>query len=340
MSDNKNHTYIIAEAGVNHNGDINLAYKLIDAAKEVGVDCIKFQTFKTENLVTKTAKKAEYQVENTKNNDSQFAMLKKLELSYDDFKSLKEYCDKIDIEFMSTPFDNDSVNLLEKLNMKTYKISSGDITNKPFLEYVASKNKPIILSTGMCTMDEVQEAVSWIEKAGNKQITLLHCTSNYPTPYSDVNMNAMITLDKAFPYPTGYSDHTKGIIIPIMAVSMGATVIEKHFTLDKNMEGPDHKASLDVNELREMVKAIRDIESAKGSGEKQPAESELSTREVARKSIVAAREIKKGHVITREDICLKRPGDGILPKEIDKIIGKTAVTNISEDMKLTIDMLE
>lgn len=340
MSDNKNHTYIIAEAGVNHNGDINLAYKLIDAAKKCGVDCIKFQTFKTENLVTKTAKKAEYQVENTKNNDSQFAMLKKLELSYDDFKSLKEYCDKIDIEFMSTPFDNDSVDLLEKLNMKTYKISSGDITNKPFLEYVASKNKPIILSTGMCTMDEVQDAVSWIEKAGNKQITLLHCTSNYPTPYSDVNMNAMITLDNAFPYPTGYSDHTKGIIIPIMAVSMGAVVIEKHFTLDKNMEGPDHKASLDVNELREMVKAIRDIESAKGSGEKQPAESELSTREVARKSIVAAREIKKGHVITREDLCLKRPGDGILPKEIDKIIGKTAVTNIDEDMKLTIEMFE
>lgn len=340
MSDNKNHTYIIAEAGVNHNGDINLAYKLIDAAKDCGVDCVKFQTFKTENLVTKAAKKADYQVENTKNNDSQFAMLKKLELSYDDFKSLKEYCDKIDIEFMSTPFDNDSVDLLEKLNMKTYKISSGDITNKPFLEYVASKNKPIILSTGMCTMDEVQEAVAWIEKTGNKQITLLHCTSNYPTPYSDVNMNAMITLDNAFPYPTGYSDHTKGIIIPIMAVSMGATVIEKHFTLDKNMEGPDHKASLDVNELREMVKAIRDIESAKGSWEKQPAESELSTREVARKSIVAAREIKKGHVITREDLCLKRPGDGILPKEIDKIIGKTAITNIGEDMKLTIEMFE
>ena len=340
MSYNKNHTYIIAEAGVNHNGDINLAYKLIDAAKECGVDCIKFQTFKTENLVTKTAKKADYQVENTKNNDSQFAILKKLELSYDDFKSLKEYCDKIDIEFMSTPFDNDSVDLLEKLSMKTYKISSGDITNKPFLEYVASKNKPIILSTGMCTMDEVQEAVSWIEKAGNKQITLLHCTSNYPTPYSDVNMNAMITLDKAFPYPTGYSDHTKGIIIPIMAVSMGATVIEKHFTLDKNMEGPDHKASLDVDELKEMVKAIRDIESAKGSGEKQPAESELNTREVARKSIVAAREIKKGHTITREDLCLKRPGDGILPKEIDKIIGKTTTTNIDEDMKLTIDMFK
>ena len=329
MSDNKNHTYIIAEAGVNHNGDINLAYKLIDAAKECGVDCIKFQTFKTENLVTKTAKKADYQVENTKNNDSQFSMLKKLELSYEDFKSLKEYCDKIGIEFMSTPFDKDSVDLLEKLGVSKYKLSSGDITNKPLLEYIAQKNKPIILSTGMCTMDEVQEAVSWIEAAGNKQITLLHCTSNYPTPYCDVNMNAMLTLDKAFPYPTGYSDHTQGIIIPIMAVSMGATVIEKHFTLDKNMEGPDHKASLDVNELKEMVKAIRDIESAKGSGEKKPAESELSTRDVARKSIIVNKDLKKGDVLTEQDLDVKRPGTGIAPKNITSFIGKKINKDLS-----------
>lgn len=340
MSDNKNHTYIIAEAGVNHNGDINLAYKLIDAAKECGVDCVKFQTFKTEKLVTKTAKKANYQVENTKNNDSQFTMLKKLELSFEDFKNLKDYCDRIEIEFLSTPFDKDSVDLLEKLGVSKYKLSSGDITNKPLLEYIAQKNKPIILSTGMCTMDEVEEAVTWIEEAGNKQITLLHCTSNYPTPYSDVNMNAMITLDKAFPYPTGYSDHTQGIIIPIMAVSMGATVIEKHFTLDKNMEGPDHKASLDVGELKGMVSAIRNIEAAKGNGDKKPAESELSTRDVARKSVVAAKEIKKGQVIHKEDLCLKRPGNGILPKEIEKIIGKTATTDIDEDMKLTIEMFE
>jgi len=327
------HTYIIAEAGVNHNGDINLAYKLIDAAKECGVDCVKFQTFKAENLVTKTAKKAEYQIENTKNNDSQFSMLKKLELSYDDFKSLKDYCDKIGIEFMSTPFDNDSVDLLERLNMKTYKISSGDITNKPFLEYVASKHKPIILSTGMCTMDEVKEAVSWIENAGNKQLTLLHCTSNYPTPYCDVNMNAIITLDKAFEYSTGYSDHTQGIIIPIMAVAMGATVIEKHFTLDKNMEGPDHKASLDVGELKEMVTAIRNIESARGNGEKVPAKSELSTREVARKSIILKRALQKGAIITSDDLDVKRPGVGLAPKFLPELVGKKIIRDmVSEEL--------
>lgn len=340
MSDNKNHTYIIAEAGVNHNGDINLAYKLIDAAKECGVDCVKFQTFKTENLVTKTAKKADYQVENTKNNDSQFAMLKKLELSFDEFRSLKEYCDKIGIEFLSTPFDKDSVDLLEKLGVSKYKLSSGDITNKPLLEYIAQKNKPIILSTGMCTMDEVEEAVTWIEEAGNKQITLLHCTSNYPTPYSDVNMDAMITLDKAFPYPTGYSDHTQGIIIPIMAVAMGATVIEKHFTLDKNLPGPDHKASLDVAELKEMVLAIRNIETAKGNGDKKPAESELSTRDVARKSIIVNKDLKKGDVLTEHDLDVKRPGTGIAPKNMDILIGKKLNKDLSIESVISFEDVE
>lgn len=335
-----NHTYIIAEAGVNHNGDINLAYKLIDAARECGVDCVKFQTFKTENLVTRTAKKADYQVENTKNNDSQFSMLKKLELSFEDFKNLKEYCDRIGIEFLSTPFDKDSVDLLERLGVSKYKLSSGDITNKPLLEYIAKKNKPVILSTGMCTMEEVQEAVSWIEAAGNKQITLLHCTSNYPTPYCDVNMNAMLTLDKAFPYPTGYSDHTQGIIIPIMAVSMGATVIEKHFTLDKNMEGPDHKASLDVNELKEMVNAIRDIESARGTGEKKPAESELSTREVARKSIIVNKDLKKGDVLTLDDLDVKRPGTGIAPKNIEKLTGRKLIKNLPAESVISFEDVE
>lgn len=331
---------IIAEAGVNHNGDINIAFNMIDAAKECGVDCIKFQTFKTENLVTKTAKKAEYQIENTHNNDSQFDMLKKLELSYQDFKKLKKYCDKVGIEFMSTPFDMDSVDLLEKLGMKTYKISSGDITNKPLLEFVASKNKPVILSTGMCTMDEVQEAVKWIEDKGNKQLTLLHCTSNYPTPYSEVNMNAMITLDKAFTYPTGYSDHTKGIIIPIMAVSMGAKVIEKHFTLDKTMEGPDHKASLDVSELKEMINAIRNIESAKGNGEKVPAASEMSTRIAARKSIVITRDLKKGHLLNKNDLSIKRPGNGTALKYIDNFINKKIIRDIKEDSIIKLEDIE
>jgi N,N'-diacetyllegionaminate synthase len=333
------HTYIIAEAGVNHNGDINIAYNMIDAAKECGVDCIKFQTFKTENLVTKTAKKAEYQVENTHNNDTQFEMLKKLELSFEDFRKLKLYCDKVGIEFMSTPFDIDSVDLLEKIGMKTYKISSGDITNKPLLEFVASKNKPVILSTGMCTIDEVQEAVKWIEDKGNKQLTLLHCTSNYPTPYSEVNMNAMITLDKAFTYPTGYSDHTNGIIIPIMAVSMGAKVIEKHFTLDKTMEGPDHKASLDVRELKELVDAIRNIEKAKGTGEKVPVKSEISTRDVARKSIIVTRDLKSGSVLSELDLGIKRPGTGLAPKYLSDLIGKKLIKNLSsEDLILFEDI--
>lgn len=325
------HTYIIAEAGVNHNGDINIAYNMIDAAKKSGVDCIKFQTFRTEKLVTITAKKAEYQVENTHNNDSQFEMLKKLELSFEDFKNIKKICDKVGIEFMSTPFDMESVDLLEKLGMKTYKISSGDITNKPLLEFVASKNKPIILSTGMCTMDEVQEAVNWIENKGNKQLALLHCTSNYPTPYSEVNMNAMITLDKAFSYPIGYSDHTKGIIIPIMAVSMGAKIIEKHFTLDKTMEGPDHKASLDVRELKKMVNAIRNIEKAKGTGEKLPVKSEISTRDVVRKSIIVTRDLKSGSIILETDLDIKRPGTGLAPKYISVLVGKRLNKNLSTE---------
>lgn len=318
----KKHTYIIAEAGVNHNGDIKLAYKMIDAAKECGVDCIKFQTFKTENLVTKNAEKADYQVKNTKNNDSQYDMLKKLELSFDDFYNLKDYCEKIGIDFMSTPFDFESVDLLEKLNLNQYKISSGDITNKPLLEYIAIKNKSIILSTGMCTLDEVKEAVEWVENMGNNKITLLHCTSNYPTPYEDVNMKAMITMKNSFPYPIGYSDHTKGIIIPIMAVAMGATVIEKHFTLDKDMEGPDHKASLNVEELKEMVEAIRNIDSAFGDGVKRPTEKELSTIKAARKSIVAKCNIKKGEVFSKDNICMKRPGTGLSPKKFDFLIGK------------------
>ncbi len=330
-------TYIIAEAGVNHNGDMDTAIKMIDAVKDAGCDCIKFQTFKTEALVTKSAKKADYQVENTKNNDSQFEMLKKLELGFDDFKILKDYCEHAGVDFMSTPFDNSSADLLENLQVSKYKMSSGDITNKPLLEYIAKKNKPIILSTGMCTMDEVHEAVSWIEECGNKQITLLHCTSNYPTPYSDVNMNAMLTLRDEFPYPVGYSDHTKGIIIPVMAVAMGATVIEKHFTLDKNMEGPDHKASLEPDELREMVKSIRDIESARGDGIKKPTASEMSTREVARKSIVVTRSMKAGDIISQEDLTIKRPGTGLAPKYLSELIGKTVVKDIDEEALISLD---
>lgn len=332
--------YIIAEAGVNHNGDLDTAFRMIDAVKDCGCDCIKFQTFRTESLVTKNAKKAEYQIENTQNNDSQYEMLKKLELSFEDFKKLKEYCVQCGVDFLSTPFDEESVDLLEELGVTVYKMSSGDITNKPLLQYVARKQKPMIISTGMCTIEEVKEAVAWIEACDNHQITLLHCTSNYPTPYQDVNMNAMATLAKEFSYPVGYSDHTQGIMIPVMATVLGATVIEKHFTLDKNMEGPDHKASLDIEELKEMVRAIRAVESAKGSGEKKPAESELSTREVARKSVVLARAVKAGAALSREDLTVKRPGTGLAPKYLEDLIGKVVIRDFEAEELITFKEVE
>lgn len=329
--------YIIAEAGVNHNGNIHTALQMIDAAKACGCDCVKFQTFKTEALVTKTAKKAAYQVENTRNQDSQYNMLKNLELSYDDFAILKEHCDKVEIDFMSTPFDRESVDMLERLGVQAYKLSSGDITNKPLLEYVADKHKPVILSTGMCTMEEVKDAVEWIEAKKNHQITLLHCTSNYPTPYDEVNMKAMLTLKDSFPYAIGYSDHTKGIIMPIMSVAMGATVLEKHFTLDKQMDGPDHKASLDVQELEDMVAAVRNVEAAKGDGIKQPTASEMSTREVARKSVVVNKTLKKGIILEEEDLSVKRPGTGVAPKYIQEFTGKVLLRDIEEDTLINWD---
>lgn len=321
--------YIIAEAGVNHNGNLDTALHMVESAKECGCDCIKFQTFQTEKLVTKTAKKADYQIQNTRNKGSQFSMLKALELTFDDFYVLKERCDNIGIDFMSTPFDQESVDLLERLAVPVYKMSSGDITNKPLLQYVADKHKPMIISTGMCTMDEVHEAIGWIEQRNNLQITILHCTSNYPTPYNEVNMNAMLTLRQEFSYDVGYSDHTKGIIIPIMAAAMGATVIEKHFTLDKHMEGPDHKASLDIIELKEMVAAIKNIEMAGGDGIKRPTKSEMSTRDVARKSIVLRRAMKKGEILRLEDMDMKRPGNGIPPKYVDIINGKRLVRDVA-----------
>ncbi len=332
--------YIIAEAGVNHNGDVDIALEMIDKAKECGADCVKFQTYKTDKLVTKKAPKADYQVHNTHNDDSQYSMLKKLELTFDDFRVLKDHCDKVGIDFMSTPFDIDSVDLLDNLGLDEYKMSSGDITNKHLLEYVADKQKPMIISTGMSTMDEVREAVSWIEKRGNNRITLLHCTSNYPAPYDEVNMNAMLTLADAFPYKIGYSDHTNGIIIPIMAAAMGATVLEKHFTLDKNMEGPDHKASIDVAEFKEMVHSVRIIESALGDGIKIPAKSELSTRNVARKSIIARYDLQKGDVIESGDLDIKRPGDGIPPKYIEEIVGRKLKRNVMAEQTLKFEDLE
>ena len=323
--------YIIAEAGVNHNGDIKLAYELIDAAAQAGCDCVKFQTFRAEKLVTETAPQAEYQIQNIGKKSSQYEMLKKLEFTFEQFAQLKAYCEKKGIDFLSTPFDEESADMLYELGVKCFKFSSGDITNKPFLQYVAQKNLPMILSTGMCTLDEVKEAVSWVEESGNKQITLLHCTSNYPTPYQDVNMAAMQTLKDTFEYPVGYSDHTQGIVIPVMAAAMGAVVIEKHFTLDRNMEGPDHKASLEPSELAVMVKEIRIVESAMGTGEKKPCESELGTRDVARKSLVYATDVAAGEVITSKMLTVKRPGTGIAPKYFGEMIGKKPVRDVKKD---------
>lgn len=315
--------YIIAEVGVNHNGSVEIAKKLIHAAKESGCDCVKFQTFKAEDLVTNSAPKAAYQIENTKNsNETQYDMLKKLELSFQEFNELKIYCDELGIDFLSTPFDEKSVDLLEKINVGQYKLSSGDLTNKPLLEYIAKKNKRILLSTGMADLNEVIEAVNWIREAGNEDIVLFHCTSNYPAPFESVNMNAMLTLKEELCLPVGYSDHTSGIEVSLMAVSMGATIIEKHFTLDKEMEGPDHKASITPKEMKNMVSCIRNIEKAFGSYEKKPSEHELQTQKVARKSLVYANDLKKGDVIKRENLICKRPGTGIQPKYLEQFIGQ------------------
>ncbi len=327
--------YVIAEAGVNHNGSVKNAFKMIDCAKECGCDCIKFQTFKADALVTSNAPKADYQMRNTNGSNTQFEMLKSLELNDREFEELKAHCDEIGIEFMSTPFDIESVDVLEKIGVTRYKISSGDINNKQLLQYVAKTGKSMVVSTGMSTIEEVTKAVDWIEQVGNHQITLLHCTSNYPTSYDEVNMKAMQTLQQKFGYPIGYSDHTKGDLASIVAVAMGATVIEKHFTLDKNMEGPDHKASLNVEELKEMVDDIRAVETIMGNGVKQPMKSELNTRIVARKSVVLAHNIQKGEILKKEDLVLKRPGNGLAPEYLDELIGKVLVRDMKAEEMIT-----
>lgn len=319
--------FIIAEAGVNHNGSMGLAKQMIDKAVLAGVDCIKFQTFKAENLVNKDAKKADYQVKNTGRNDSQLSMLKKLELSFDDFLELKKYCDKQGIMFLSTPFDMESIEFLAPI-MSVFKIPSGEITNLPYLRKINSYKKDVILSTGMATMDEIQDAINILKDC---KITLLHCTTEYPCPYEGVNMRAMLTMKDKFGLSVGYSDHTKGIEIPIMAVAMGAEVIEKHFTLDKTMEGPDHKASLEPDELKAMVDAIRNVEKAFGNGIKEPQESEKKNIEIARKSIVAKCDIKKGEIFSENNLTVKRPATGISPMMWDKIIGTIAKKNYKED---------
>ena len=329
----ENKTFIIAEAGVNHNGNIEIAKKMIEVAKECGADAIKFQTFKAEKVISRYAPKAEYQKQTTGETDSQLEMVKKLELSFDDFIVLKEYCDKLNIMFLSTPFDFESIDFLDDLELEIFKIPSGEITNLPYLEKIGKLGKKVILSTGMADLGEIEDALDILISCGTKKenITVLHCNTEYPTPYEDVNLLAMLTIKEAFKVKVGYSDHTLGIEIPIAAVALGASVIEKHFTLDKNMEGPDHKASLEPHELKAMIDAIVNIEKALGNGMKKPSKSELKNKDIVRKSIVAKREIKKGEIFTEDNITVKRPGTGISPMRWYEVLGKVAPKDYKED---------
>jgi len=325
--------FVIAEAGVNHNGSTNLAKKLIDVAIDAGVDAVKFQTFKAQNLATKYANKANYQKNLTSLKESQFEMLKKLELSKEIHLNLINYCKSKDIEFLSSPFDLESIDLLNDLGLKMFKIPSGEITNFPYLKYLGKLNKKIILSTGMSNMDEVKSALGILIHSGTKRnnITILHANTEYPTPMKDVNLRAMVSMGNKLNTKFGYSDHTLGIEVDIAAVAMGATCIEKHFTLDRNMEGPDHKASLEPDELKEMVRAIRNIELALGDGIKKPSQSELPNIKIARKSIVAKIKIKKGDILNANNLTIKRPGGGISPMNWDKIMNTKATKNYKED---------
>lgn len=328
-------TIIIAEAGVNHNGSIELAKGLVDKAVEAGVDYIKFQTFKAANLVTRSARQADYQKKNIGSGDeSQYQMLKKLELSPEDHEKLICYCHERGIKFFSTAFDFDSIEYLHSLNLGLWKIPSGEVTNYPFLKRVAAYNEKTILSTGMCDMVDVRAAVEALYKNGlsKENLILLHCNTEYPTPFEDVNLKAMDALRNEFGVEVGYSDHTKGIEVPIAAVALGATVIEKHFTLNRNMEGPDHKASLEPDELKAMVSAIRNIEMAiSGDGTKHVSGSERMNIAIARKSIIAARGIKKGDLLTEENLTVKRPGTGISPMRWEEVIGTRAIRDFNEE---------
>lgn len=325
------HVCIIAEAGVNHNGDLALAKRMVDAAKKAGVDYVKFQTFVPEKLVSRFAPKAKYQKENTGTDESQLQMLKKLALTEEDFVDLRNYCSERNIGFISTPFELDSIEFLNTLDMDFWKLPSGEVTNLPYLEAIARTRKNVIMSTGMCDMEEIKAAVAVLEKNGAGEIILLQCNTQYPTPFEHVNLGAMLDIAQKTNKRVGYSDHTNGIEIPLAAVAMGACVIEKHFTLDKTMEGPDHKASLDPEELEAMVQAIRNVEKALGTGLKEPSPSELENKSVARKSIVAARQIKKGEALTENNLTTKRPGTGISPMRWYEVIGTIAERDFEED---------
>jgi len=325
--------FIIAEAGVNHNGSIQVAKKLIDAAVESGADAVKFQTFKAENLISKAAEKADYQKNTTDASESQFDMLKRLELDSSSHKELLNYCKVKDVIFLSSPFDHESIDFLHDLGLQIFKIPSGEITNLPFLRHIGSLRKKVILSTGMSNLQEVKDALAILIKNGTlkENITVLHANTMYPTPLEDVNLNAMLTIQKECGVAIGYSDHTLGIEIDIAAVAMGATIIEKHFTLDKKMDGPDHKASLEPKELKAMVSSIRNIEKALGDYEKKPSPSERDNINIARKSIMSKQAIKKGDILTEKNITAKRPGTGVTPMAWDQIIGTAAIKDYQMD---------
>lgn len=334
-----NKIIIIAEAGVNHNGDIKLAEKLIDAAADAGADYIKFQTFKTELNISGKAPKAMYQLENTGQGDeTQFEMVKKLELSYDSFRGLKKYCQSKKIEFLSTGFDLPSIDFLDELGQSFFKIPSGEITDKPYLEYLAGKGKPVVMSTGMADLEEVRAAFNLLLENGLsiQDITILHCNTEYPTPIQDVNLRAMLSIRDELGVTVGYSDHTLGIEVPIAAVAMGAAVIEKHFTLDRNLPGPDHKASLEPVELKQMIRSIRNVELAlAGNGIKAPSKSEKTNIPVARKSIHLKERVSAGTILTMEHLVMKRPGTGISPMDINKVLGKKLVITLDTDAMLS-----
>ena len=325
--------FIIAEAGVNHNGSIDTAKKLIDVASMSGADAVKFQTFKADLVISKNAEKADYQVHNTDINETQYEMIKRLELDLETHKDLILYCNSKNIIFLSTPFDHESIDLLHKLGLEIFKIPSGEITNLPYLRHIGNLNKKLILSTGMADIGEIEDALDILIKAGThkKNIIILHANTQYPTPMEDVNLKAMLTIGKAFDIAFGYSDHTLGIEVDIAAVAMGASCIEKHFTLDCNMKGPDHKSSLEPYELKSMVKAIRNIEIALGNNLKKASKSEISNKKIIRKSIVAKVRIKKGDILSANNLAIKRPGSGISPMRWDEIIGTFATKDYVED---------
>ena len=327
-------TFIIAEAGVNHNGSLDTALKMVDAAIAAGADAVKFQTFKAERIVAANAPKAGYQKETTGSDESQLEMVRKLELNEAAHERLFRYCKDKGILFLSSSFDLDSIDLLNRLGMQIFKLPSGEITNLPYLRKLGALKKKLIMSTGMADLGEIEGALLALRKAGTapEDITVLHCNTEYPTPFEDVNLSAMVTIKAAFPgIQVGYSDHTPGIEVPIAAVALGARVIEKHFTLDRNMEGPDHRASLEPDELKSMVKAVRNIEKAMGNDIKKPSPSELKNKPIARKSIVAARNIAKGEVFTEEILAVKRPGTGMNPMRWDEVIGRMATRGYMTD---------